>query len=95
MTDFRTLDDLNPAGLRVLVRVDLNLPMEHGQVSDRTRIKAARATVLELADKGAKVILLAHFGRPKGQTNPEFSIAICTHQELSCSLCVQHASARR
>jgi phosphoglycerate kinase len=75
MTEFRTLDDLDAAGSRVLVRIDLNLPMEDGKVSDRTRIEAACPTVLELADKGAKVILLSHFGRPKGAVKPEFSLS--------------------
>ncbi|HIF09065.1 MAG TPA: phosphoglycerate kinase, partial [Sneathiellales bacterium] len=75
MTAFKILNDLEPFGLRVLVRVDLNLPMENGQVSDRTRIEAARPTVRELVSKGAKVILLAHFGRPKGQVKTEFSLS--------------------
>ncbi len=75
MTAFRTLDDLKPEGLRVLVRVDLNLPMADGQVSDRTRIEAARTTVTELADSGARVVLLSHFGRPKGKSTPELSLA--------------------
>jgi len=75
MSAFKTLDDFDPAGQRVLVRVDLNLPMENGQVSDRTRIEAARSTVLELAENGAKVVLLAHFGRPKGIANPDFSLS--------------------
>jgi phosphoglycerate kinase len=75
MTGFRTLDDLDPKGLRVLVRVDLNLPMDSGQVSDRTRIEAARTTVVELADKGARVVLLSHFGRPRGKPSPELSLA--------------------
>jgi phosphoglycerate kinase len=75
MTAFRTLDDLKPEGLRVLVRVDLNLPMADGQVSDRTRIEAARTTVTELADSCARVVLLSHFGRPKGKSTPELSLA--------------------
>jgi phosphoglycerate kinase len=75
MTAFKTLNDLEPVGLRVLVRVDLNLPMENGQVSDSTRIEVARPTVRELVSKGAKVILLAHFGRPKGQVKTDFSLS--------------------
>ncbi len=67
MKAFRTLDEANVAGKRVLVRVDLNLPMENGRVSDDTRIRAAVPTIKEIADKGGKVILLSHFGRPKGR----------------------------
>jgi phosphoglycerate kinase len=63
---FRTLDDAELRGKRVLVRVDLNLPMENGRVTDATRIDRILPTVREIADKGGKVILLAHFGRPKG-----------------------------
>ena len=66
MSAFRTLDELAPKGKRVLLRVDLNVPMENGRVSDATRISRVAPTILELAGKGGKVILLAHFGRPKG-----------------------------
>ena len=69
MTKFKTLDDL-PADLSgkvALVRVDLNLPMQDGAVTDDTRVRASAPTILELAGKGAKVLLLAHFGRPKGE----------------------------
>jgi phosphoglycerate kinase len=64
---FRTLDDVDVRDKRVLLRVDLNVPMENGKVSDATRIERAAPTITELADKGAKVILLSHFGRPKGR----------------------------
>ena len=68
MTTFKTLDDLGDvAGKVALVRVDLNLPMQDGAVTDDTRVRAAAPTILELASKGAKVLLLAHFGRPKGE----------------------------
>jgi phosphoglycerate kinase len=67
MTAFRTLDQADVAGKRVLVRVDLNVPMENGKVADATRIERARPTIVEIADKGGKVILLSHFGRPKGR----------------------------
>lgn len=67
MSAFRTLDDADVAGKRVLVRVDLNVPMEDGKVSDTTRIDRVLPTIREIADKGGKVILLAHFGRPKGR----------------------------
>jgi phosphoglycerate kinase len=63
---FRTLDDVDVKGRRVLMRVDLNVPMENGRVSDATRIERVAPTITEIADKGSKVILLAHFGRPKG-----------------------------
>jgi phosphoglycerate kinase len=63
---FRTLDDADVAGRRVLLRVDLNVPTENGRVTDATRIERVAPTIAEIADKGGKVILLAHFGRPKG-----------------------------
>jgi phosphoglycerate kinase len=63
---FRTLDQADVRGKRVLLRVDLNVPTENGQVTDATRIERVAPTIVETADKGGKVILLAHFGRPKG-----------------------------
>ena len=73
---FRTLDDIGDvSGRRVLVREDLNVPLHDGQVSDDTRLRATIATVAELADKGAIVLVLAHFGRPKGVPSPELSLA--------------------
>ena len=66
MSNFRTLDHVEVKGKRVLVRVDLNVPIENGVVSDATRIERIGPAITELADKGAKVILLSHFGRPKG-----------------------------
>ncbi len=63
---FRNLDDADVKGKRVLLRVDLNVPMQDGKVSDSTRIEEIAPTIAELADKGGKVILLSHFGRPKG-----------------------------
>ena len=77
MAAFKTLDDLPPdlTGKRVLVRVDLNVPMEGASVSDDTRLRAMLPTVLELADRGAIVLLLSHFGRPKGQNRPDMSTA--------------------
>ena len=75
MAGFKTLDDL-PADLSgkvALVRVDLNLPMKDGSATDVTRVEAAKPTILELTGKGAKVLLLAHFGRPKGQRHSTMS----------------------
>ena len=75
MTGFRTLDDADVSGKRVLVRVDLNVPTQDGKVTDATRIERVAPTIAELSAKGAKVILLAHFGRPKGEPNAEYSLA--------------------
>ncbi len=67
MTAFRTLDHADVKGQRVLVRADLNVPVENGVVTDATRIARMAPAITEIADKGAKVILLSHFGRPKGR----------------------------
>ena len=77
MSDFRTLDDLpeNLTGKKVLVRVDLNVPMDGAKVTDDTRLRAMLPTVLELSDRGAIVLLLSHFGRPKGEVRPDMSTA--------------------
>jgi phosphoglycerate kinase len=72
---FRTLDDASVSGKRVLLRVDLNVPMEHGKVTDATRIERVLPTIREIAKKGGKVILLAHFGRPKGGPDAANSLA--------------------
>src|SRR6476469_581393 len=71
MKRFRTLDDVDVKGKRVLLRVDLNVPMENGRVTDTTRLERIAPTILELSAKGGKVILLAHFGRPKGRDPKE------------------------
>jgi phosphoglycerate kinase len=71
---FRTLDDLDVKGKRVLVRADLNVPMKDGKVSDTSRIDRQAPTIRELADKGAKVIVLSHFERPKGKVVPSMSL---------------------
>ncbi len=78
MAGFKTLDDLpdDLSGKRVLVRVDFNVPMKDGAISDDTRLRAAVPTIAELADKGAIVLLLSHFGRPKGQKRPDMSTAL-------------------
>src|SRR4051812_45129578 len=79
MTSFRTLDDLGDVqGKRALVRVDLNVPMADGKVTDDTRLRATLPTVTELADRGAIVLLLAHFGRPKGEKRPDMSLSLVT-----------------
>jgi phosphoglycerate kinase len=67
MARFKTLDDIEVSGKRVLARVDLNVPMQDGKITDATRIERVASTLRELADKGAKVIVLSHFGRPKGR----------------------------
>ena len=67
MSSFRTLDTADLNNKRVLLRVDLNVPMENGKVTDATRIERVAPTITEIADKGGKVIILAHFGRPKGR----------------------------
>lgn len=72
--NFRTLKDADVASKRVLVRVDLNVPMQDGKVTDTTRIDRIIPTINILRQKGAKIILLAHFGRPKGEAKPEFSL---------------------
>src|SRR5512142_2571660 len=71
---FKTIDSLDPAGKRVLIRVDLNVPMKNGKVTDATRIERAAPTIAELAAKGAKVVVLSHFGRPDGKRVPEMSL---------------------
>lgn len=75
MRNFRTLDDLEVKSKRVLVRVDLNVPMQDGKVSDATRLHAVAPTIRELSDRGAKIVLLAHFGRPRGKPVTDLSLA--------------------
>ena len=75
MPAFKTLDDVDVKSKRALVRVDLNVPMANGEVTDATRILRILPTISEISEKGGKVILLAHFGRPKGEINPELSLA--------------------
>ena len=76
MPDFKTIDDAGDlTGKTALVRVDFNVPMnEAGEVTDDTRLTAALPTVNALLEKGAKVALMAHFGRPKGKVVPEMSL---------------------
>jgi phosphoglycerate kinase len=74
---WKSLDDMDLNGKRVLLRVDINVPVENGQVSDATRIERIAPTVADILAKGGKPILLAHFGRPKGKAIPELSLRIC------------------
>lgn len=73
---WKTLDDMDLANKAVLVRVDLNVPFEGGVVTDRTRIERIAPTVHDIIAKGGKPVLMAHFGRPKGQRNPEMSLGL-------------------
>src|SRR5690242_2074490 len=73
---FRTLDDLDVKGKRVLVRADLNVPVQGGKVTDDTRIVRQAPTIKELSEKGAKVIILSHFDRPKGKVVPSMSLKV-------------------
>jgi phosphoglycerate kinase len=74
MARFRTLDDLEPKGRRVLVRVDFNVPMQDGRVTDATRIERGAVSLKELAAKGARVVVLSHLGRPKGRVEASMSL---------------------
>ena len=84
MNGVKTLDDFDARGKRVLVRVDLNVPTENGRVTDRTRIERVLPTIREIADGGGRVILLAHFGRPKGPSEKDSlkPIAAAVSEEL-------------
>ena len=73
---WKTLDDMDLAGKRVLTRVDINVPVENGAVTDATRIERIVPTITDILAKGGTPILLAHFGRPKGKPNPEMSLRI-------------------
>src|ERR1700761_8638778 len=72
---FRTLDNLDVAGKRVLLRADLNVPVRDGKITDLTRLERLTPTIRELVGKGAKVIVCSHFERPKGRRVPEMSLA--------------------
>lgn len=71
---FKTIDDLDLSGKRVLLRGDLNVPVANGKVTDATRIERLAPTILVLCDKGARVVVMSHFGRPKGKVVPELSL---------------------
>jgi len=74
MTKFHTLDDVDPTGKRVLLRADLNVPMKDGHVADATRIERLAPTIRELAERGARVVVMSHFGRPKGRPEAAYSL---------------------
>jgi phosphoglycerate kinase len=102
MPAFKTLDDLSDiAGKRILVRVDLNVPVSEGKVTDATRIERVAPTIMELSGKGAKVILLAHFGRPKGEPVADMSLkliapaveAVLDHAVLFADDCIGEPAA--
>ena len=98
--NFHTLDQLEARGKRVLLRADLNVPMQNGRVSDQTRLERLCPTIRELSDKGARVIVLSHFGRPKGVRLPEMSLqpvaaglqAVLGREVLFCDTCVGPAA---
>lgn len=103
MTDFKTLDDIGDvAGKRILVRVDLNVPVQDGRVTDTTRIERVAPTIRELSSRGARVIMLAHFGRPKGQVNETMSLGpiarvveeVLDHRVHFAEDCVGEAAAK-
>ena len=71
---FRTLDDIQSGGRRVLLRTDLNVPMQNGTIGDKTRLQRTAPTICEIADAGGTVIVLSHFGRPKGRVVPDLSL---------------------
>ncbi len=73
---FKTLDDMDLKGKIVLTRVDINVPVDDGKVTDATRIERIVPTIKDIQAKGGKPVLLAHFGRPKGEPNPEFSLRV-------------------
>ena len=85
MAQYRTLNDHNFSNNRVLLRLDLNLPIQNGTISDATRLTKAIPTILKLASQGAKVIIISHFGRPKGRIVEEMSMKQL-FKSLSCAL---------
>src|SRR5438309_10939085 len=76
MPRFRTVDDLDVSGKRVLVRADLNVPVKDGAVTDATRIERLAPTIEALIDKRAKIIVMSHFGRPQGRPDPAYSLRV-------------------
>ena len=72
MAKFRSLDDIDPKGKRVLLRADLNVPMKGGKIGDATRIERLAPTIRELSSRGARVVVMSHFGRPKGKAEAAY-----------------------
>ena len=97
---FKTIDALPAKGQRVLLRADLNVPVKDGRITDRTRIERLCPTIAELAHKGARVVVLSHFDRPKGKRVPEMSLkpmqealAAALHRPVAwCDDCVGEAA---
>ena len=81
----RTIRDLELKGKRVFIRVDFNVPLEGGRITDDTRIRASLPTITYALDKGATVILASHLGRPKGKPKPEFSLKPVADASLQAS----------
>ena len=71
----KTIDELDVAGKRVLIRCDFNVPLDGETITDDGRIRAALPTLKKLVEAGARVVVMAHLGRPKGQVNPKYSLA--------------------
>src|SRR6266478_1415017 len=76
MASFRTLDDLDVKSKRVILTADLNVQMKDGKVTDATRIERLAPTIRDLAARGARVVVLSHFGRPDGKPDPKFSLRL-------------------
>ena len=75
MLNKKTIEDINVTGKRVLVRCDFNVPLQNGVITDENRLVGALPTIKYLIEKGAKVILCSHLGKPKGEPKPELSLA--------------------
>ena len=88
---YRTLDDFDVKGKRVLVRLDLNVPMRDGAVADSLRIERQAPTVRELAGKGARVIVLSHFDRPNGKVMPPSATLSCSSRAIGRSSMIRSA----
>ncbi|KYP80414.1 phosphoglycerate kinase [Ferroacidibacillus organovorans] len=97
-SSFQTLSDVSPKGLRLFVRADFNVPMEHGVITDDTRIRAALPTIRELVERGGRVILASHLGRPKGREDAAYSLApvaarLAEYLKQPVSFCPQSVGA--
>lgn len=93
MSEFKTIDDLDVAAKRILLRVDLNVPMQYGEVTDTTRIDRVVPTLIELSKKGAMVIVISHFGRPGGEVVPDMSLSpVARALSQSCGIPIEFAT---